>query len=37
VAFACRNGFDDYWTKPINLPRFLSRMDQLERGGPYVP
>ena len=36
IARAMAAGFDDYWTKPINLPRFLSRIDQLQRGDPYV-
>jgi CheY-like chemotaxis protein len=31
IARAKRIGFDDYWTKPIDLGQFLSGLDQLAR------
>jgi CheY-like chemotaxis protein len=34
MAAARAAGFDDYWTKPIDLAAFLSAVDGLIAGGP---
>ena len=34
IARARAAGFDDYWTKPIDVKRFLANLDALAGNGP---
>ena len=34
IACARAAGFDDYWTKPIDVKRFLANLDALAGNGP---